>query len=272
MRQSLVSALWLLSIVTTAYLAPRISIVQVGDARVAVTRFVIEAAVGTDRRIQKLEPVTSLVVSPNGVQFRTLTNNQIADRIFEFAPEFERLTGVEVFETYFRDSKDVGLTIYILDDPSSTCQARLPDPETGRHAVIYLQEDDPNTILNVCLLHEMAHAFGLQHSCGQTISIMCQRYTDFLWNNNIPNEHFTEADRIALQVLYDPRLKRGMSSAEATPIARAILQEIWTTELDRAFAEEDRAFLRLYSKHNRGRCARIRGIRMCFSPEKDPPI
>ncbi len=35
----------------------------------------------------------------------------------------------------------------------------------------------------------------------------------------------TEADKILLRTLYDPRLKPGMTKAEAMPIARQIIAE-----------------------------------------------
>lgn len=75
---------------------------------------------------------------------------------------------------------------------------------------------DPASQVMRCSAHEMMHAIGIPGHTNVP-SILAP------WDGRQPQ--LTAADRLAILVLYDPRLRPGMSPAEARPIVRQILRE-----------------------------------------------
>jgi hypothetical protein len=76
--------------------------------------------------------------------------------------------------------------------------------------------------LQACLSHEIMHAMGfLNHSpiLPSTLSPLHAEQDFTLW------------DEVALRVLYDDRLRPGMTEDEAMPIARQIIRELRNSEL-----------------------------------------
>lgn len=70
-----------------------------------------------------------------------------------------------------------------------------------------------------CLWAELAQMIGpTNDACHYRPSLFCdgERNTQMTW-----------ADRLIMQTTFDPRLQRGMSPAEAMPIARQILRELY---------------------------------------------
>lgn len=86
--------------------------------------------------------------------------------------------------------------------------------------VIGIIENLSDEDFHTCLIVEPAQAMGLTRDL----------YVDF---DTVTKEgHFTlsrlpEVDKLMLRVLYDPRLKAGMTREEAMPIVRRILPEYW---------------------------------------------
>lgn len=77
--------------------------------------------------------------------------------------------------------------------------------------------DNSDEIIRDCILEEIYQAMGLPaDACHYRPSVICEQDRVF---------ELTEADKILLRTLYDPRLRPGMSKAEAMPIARQIIAE-----------------------------------------------
>lgn len=73
--------------------------------------------------------------------------------------------------------------------------------------------------LSHCILEEIAQAAGLANdACHYRPSLFCEGELVTA---------MTPADRVLLRTLYDPRLRPGMTRAEAMPIAREIIRELW---------------------------------------------
>ncbi|MEQ8246104.1 MAG: DUF2927 domain-containing protein [Alphaproteobacteria bacterium] len=68
-----------------------------------------------------------------------------------------------------------------------------------------------------CLPHELMHAIGFPgHACAVRPSALCNR--DLI-------ARFSDADRILIQTLYDPRLVNGMTRRQALPLVQEAIQE-----------------------------------------------
>lgn len=105
---------------------------------------------------------------------------------------------------------------------TSACLAlAVQDPaQAGRivAAAIAIGTDIPEGQRRHCLLEELVQAMGLPNdACHYRPSLFCEDDRVF---------ELTPADRLMLKALYDPRLKAGMSRAEALPIVRQIVAEL----------------------------------------------
>jgi len=70
-----------------------------------------------------------------------------------------------------------------------------------------------------CLLEELYQSLGpAADTCIVRPSVICEADNVF---------ELQPIDRLVLRTLYDPRLKPGMSKAEAMPIAGEIIRELW---------------------------------------------
>ena len=84
-------------------------------------------------------------------------------------------------------------------------------------AFTFFGTDNSDQIIRDCILEEIYQAMGLPaDACHYRPSVICEQDRVF---------ELTEADKIMLRTLYDPRLKPGMTKAEAMPIARQIIAE-----------------------------------------------
>lgn len=85
------------------------------------------------------------------------------------------------------------------------------------YGVILIGTDIPEDQRRHCILEEVYQMMGLPaDACHYRPSVICEQDRVF---------ELTEADKILLHTLYDPRLKPGMTKAEAMPIARQIIAE-----------------------------------------------
>lgn len=85
------------------------------------------------------------------------------------------------------------------------------------HGVVVIGTGIPDDKRRHCILEELFQMMGLPaDACHYRPSVICEQDRVF---------DLTEADKILLRTLYDPRLKPGMTKAEAMPIARQIIAE-----------------------------------------------
>jgi hypothetical protein len=69
-----------------------------------------------------------------------------------------------------------------------------------------------------CIAHELMHALGFPNHSAVLPSVASPLHG---------KQAFTKWDRTALRILYDRRLRNGMTEGEAMPLGREILHQIW---------------------------------------------
>ena len=67
-----------------------------------------------------------------------------------------------------------------------------------------------------CLAHELMHAFGFAYHSGLARSVVSRAHVE---------TSLTAWDRLAIGIIYDPRLEAGMGRAEARPIIEQLAKE-----------------------------------------------
>lgn len=85
---------------------------------------------------------------------------------------------------------------------------------------IAIGSEADDTLLRSCIVVETTQAMGILRDAAAVRPSVAEE--GYLVIDTLP-----KADEIILRTLYDPRLKPGMTKAEAMPIARQIIGELW---------------------------------------------
>ncbi|MBX2855234.1 MAG: DUF2927 domain-containing protein [Rhodobacteraceae bacterium] len=85
-------------------------------------------------------------------------------------------------------------------------------------AFLYIKAETEGLYRESCFHEEVAQAFGLTNDHPEV--------RPSIFNDDNEFALLTEHDEMLLRILYDPRIKAGMSRAEAAPLAREIAQEL----------------------------------------------
>lgn len=137
--------------------------------------------------------------------------------VYEDAAGVIRLAGltVERVQRY----EDANLIIVIrptygrLENPNARCETARASRSSGIIDIVVIQAEDGR-----CIQHEVMHSLGFR---GHIYAGPNSALRTGLQRAPL----LTDADRLALRVLYDQRLRPGMTPDEARPIVRQILLE-----------------------------------------------
>ncbi len=109
----------------------------------------------------------------------------------------------------------------VVNMPRSTyCLAFATDPEkdgTYDRAVVIIRGEHPDLLRLSCIHEELAQAMGLSNDSP--------RARPSIFNDDEEFGLLTSHDEILLRMLYDPRLKPGMTEAEARPVIEHLAAE-----------------------------------------------
>lgn len=137
-------------------------------------------------------------------------------RIAEAVGEFSGITGIEIRRG---ETSEAQLTITFTKeqllgahDELGRCVTRGRASGTAITRAEILVNTERVGSLDDCLDHELMHAFGFRHHSAIMPSVM----SPFR-----PSGTLTEADRVALRVLYDPKLTPGIGRDQAWPLVTA---------------------------------------------------
>ncbi|WP_114293220.1 DUF2927 domain-containing protein [Pseudosulfitobacter sp. DSM 107133] len=92
-----------------------------------------------------------------------------------------------------------------------------PDPHTYTAAVAVVRAENPDLLRLSCIHEELAQGLGLANDSPQA--------RPSIFNDDDEFALLTGHDEMLLGMLYDPRLKIGMTMSEAAPIVRIIARE-----------------------------------------------
>jgi len=102
-------------------------------------------------------------------------------------------------------------------DPQCMTQVRSRDDGAIQHVDVFLIVDQGNDIFLNCAYHESLHAFGLtNHANSNPWTIL---------NQNRTVGYLTVYDRIMLTILYDHRIKTGMSKTEVRRVLPEVIRD-----------------------------------------------
>lgn len=115
----------------------------------------------------------------------------------------------------------------VINLPESTyCLAFATDPEqdgTYDQAVAVIRAEHPDLLRASCIQEEIAQGLGLSNDFPQA--------RPSIFNDDEEFGFLTTHDEILLKMLYDPRLRPGMSETQARPIVEAIASDLMGGEV-----------------------------------------
>ena len=105
---------------------------------------------------------------------------------------------------------------FIVWEEFADCYAtfRSLDREIVSAEIVIGTKQDETSVS--CLAHELMHAFGFAYHSGLARSAVSRAHVE---------TELTAWDRLAIKILYDPRLEAGMGRAEARPIIEQLAEE-----------------------------------------------
>jgi hypothetical protein len=173
------------------------------------------------RRLARLTGLDMAMAEDQSVNFLVLFMD--SDEQLEFAelvgrrfPEFAPAVLGAI-----RDSAvDTFCTAYAFSEPG--------DRAAYAAVVILIRAEHPPLTRLSCVHEEMAQAMGLPNDSPEA--------RPSLFNDSLEFALLTEHDEILLRMLYDPRLKRGMTVAEAHPLLPQVARDAMLAELEAATA------------------------------------
>lgn len=118
-----------------------------------------------------------------------------------FRPVAEGALGVTPLDTF--------CTAYAFNEPGR--------PSAYASVMVLIRAEHPPLTRQSCIHEEMAQAMGLPNDSPEA--------RPSLFNGSLEFAFLTEHDEILLRMLYDPRLRPGMSLAEARPLLPAIARD-----------------------------------------------
>ncbi len=93
-----------------------------------------------------------------------------------------------------------------------------PDSEAITRAVAIIRSEHPNGLRMACIHEELAQGLGLPNDHPQV--------RPSIFNDDEEFSRLTRHDELLLRILYDSRLRPGMTAAEAAPVVREIAREL----------------------------------------------
>ena len=91
-------------------------------------------------------------------------------------------------------------------------------PHNYTQAVALIRAEHPDLVRQVCIHEEIAQGLGLPNDSPNA--------RPSIFNDDDEFALLTRHDELLLKMLYDPRLKAGMTADEARPVARIIAREL----------------------------------------------
>lgn len=104
----------------------------------------------------------------------------------------------------------------------ATCYARVITDEADDNvitgAMALIPTDQGRFVVRACIIEELTQAMGLFNDSDEI--------RPSIFNDSSPNMVLTEHDRILLRVLYDSRLRPGMTWTQAEPVVRLVVAKL----------------------------------------------
>lgn len=170
------------------------------------------------RIIKWQEPIRARLEGPNADAYKAQVERQFA--------VLTRLTGLSIeIVDGFRPFANVNMVITFVDtgghgpaDPERACFSSAYEDDTFviRRAEITITGDIPD-LRQHCIVEEISQALGLMNDSSLLFPS--------IFHDDSRQQAFSPWDELMFYAHYDPRIRPGMTSAEAMPIIREIFAQ-----------------------------------------------
>lgn len=161
---------------------------------------------------RRLARVTGHPISSNGAANFIVIVASEDDRAAALDAAAERLPGISA--NSLRALRNLRRDTYC----AVAAYATGPDPNTYTAAVAVIRAENPDLLRLSCIHEELAQGLGLANDSPEA--------RPSIFNDDDEFALLTRHDELLLKMLYDNRLRTGMTAPEAAPITRIIAREV----------------------------------------------
>ncbi len=145
-----------------------------------------------------------------------------ADIVLVFVPSFQDVTDGKYNELLDRFAINAERRDYLLQsyrDSDAVCAGQV-NARGNRliGGIVFVPVDQLAPVIRSCISAQLTRLMGLPFAAGDGVASTL--------SVGSPHSHLTELDRLMLRLLYDPRMKPGMSRKNAGTIARSVLPSV----------------------------------------------
>ena len=163
------------------------------------------------RRLENLTGVdiTLTDADPNFVVLFINRDEQrtMLPRLRQILPQFTDMTALDEIR---HSPRDTLCSAYVMSD--------RPSASAYVNAVVLIKTENPDLMRLSCIHEEIAQAMGLANDSPAA--------RPSIFNDDEEFALLTRHDELLLRILYDPRLKLGMTPESARPIVRQVAREV----------------------------------------------
>ncbi|MCB1336480.1 MAG: DUF2927 domain-containing protein [Maritimibacter sp.] len=181
------------------------------------------ASVSPEKRAKDADEVarfTRQLANASGHPVRLVPPGSGNFRVF-IVNEDERRTLAPVLRQIVPNISDTAVNTVVGLPRSTYCLAFATDPEgdgTYSNAIAIIRSEHPDLLRASCIQEELAQGLGLSNDYALA--------RPSIFNDDEEFGFLTRQDELMLKMLYDARLRPGMSEAEARPIVEQIAAEL----------------------------------------------
>ncbi len=174
-----------------------------------------------ERAMTAVESYTNRLARVTGHDIR-MTSRENANYYVMFMGEDDRLPFGESLKRAIPEVDPVTMNVFKYTPRNQLCVALTFRDQTGSprfgKALAMIRAEHPQLLKMSCLHEEMAQALGLPNDSPTA--------RPSIFNDDEEFALLTRHDELLLRILYDRRLKPGMTKAQAVPIVRQIAAEL----------------------------------------------
>ncbi len=172
-----------------------------------------------DAHLSDLERLTGLAIKrvPGGkVSIAVmLSDDFLGDALGQYRSLFLKFYNDDAaIEKSMNGGNEYGVTTLCF----AVSSAKKENPNRLIIGLVMIPINRSDEIVYQCIIEELTQALGLPNDADDI--------DPSIFNDNSSYVDLTESDQISVRMLYDPRMKPGMTWSEAEPIAREILREL----------------------------------------------
>ena len=176
---------------------------------------------GTARDIRRLNALTGRIRGLTGIDMARAGGTAPNLRIHFVPFRLRNNAFYNLMERGYLGRATAGMMAMWRDTERAKCIGIISfDPRSGAitQANVYIKEELPPSVRNACITEEVVQSLGLMNDSPMA--------RPSIFNDSQEYLELTSHDELLLRILYDPRIRPGMSVGQVYPLVDGIIREL----------------------------------------------